>query len=260
VDFKGHFRTQDGSKCYPLTIIDAHSRFLIRCEVVNAPDGREVQRIFDSAFSQFGLPAAIRSDNGPPFASVGAGGLTKLSVWWLRLGIRVERIEPGKPQQNGRQERFHRTLKAETAKPPRATLSAQQRAFDLFRRQYNEERPHEALGQRPPSSAFALSPRHYPCPLLRFQLDAPWNQAARVDRDGFLRWGGKPLFISTALAHEDVELRYDPTLEQWHLVFGPLSIGWIRESPALSFAPTKGRMADQVEREVFERVSAMSSD
>ena len=94
VDFKGHFRTQDGNKCYPLTIIDAHSRFLIRCEVVDAPDGREVQRIFDSAFSEFGLPAAIRSDNGPPFASVGAGGLTKLSVWWLRLGIRVERIEP----------------------------------------------------------------------------------------------------------------------------------------------------------------------
>jgi hypothetical protein len=170
------------------------------------------------------------------------------------------RIEPGKPQQNGRQERFHRTLKAETAKPPRATLSAQQHAFDLFRRQYNDERPHEALGQRPPSSAFALSARRYPRPLMRFQIDAPWNQPARIDRDGFIRWGGKPLFISTALAHEDVELRYEPTLEQWHLLFGPLSIGWIRETPTLSFAPTKGRMVDQVEREISERVSAMSSD
>ena len=108
VDFKGHFRTRDGSKCYPLTIIDAHSRFLLRCEVLENPDGPAVQRVFDSAFSEFGLPAAIRSDNGPPFASVGAGGLTKLAVWWLRLGIRLERIEPGKPQQNGRQELFPR--------------------------------------------------------------------------------------------------------------------------------------------------------
>jgi putative transposase len=259
-DFKGNFRTQDGSKCHPLTIIDAYSRFLIRCEGVENPDGREVQRVFDSAFQEFGLPAAIRSDNGPPFASVGAGGLTKLSVWWLRLGIRLERIEPGKPQQNGRQERFHRTLKAETAKPPRAHQRAQQRAFDCFRREYNEERPHEALGQRPPSSAFALSPRRYPRPLVRFSLDAPWNDVVRVDRDGFVRWHDKRVFISSALAHEDIELRYEPDSEQWHVVFGPLSLGWIRETPTLSFFSTKGRMADQVERELFDKVSGMSSD
>ncbi len=165
VDFKEHFRTLDGRKCYPLTIIDAFSRFFLRCEGVEDPDGREVERIFDGAFQEFGLPAAIRSDNGPPFASVGAGGLTKLSVWWLRLGIRVERIEPGKPQQNGRLERLHRTLKAETTKPPRQHLRAQQRAFDVFRAQYNEERPHEALAQQTPASCFALSPRRYPRPL-----------------------------------------------------------------------------------------------
>jgi transposase InsO family protein len=259
-DFKGHFRTQDGTKCHPLTIIDAYSRFLIRCEGVESPDGREVQRVFDSAFQEFGLPAAIRSDNGPPFASVGAGGLTRLSVWWLRLGIRLERIEPGKPQQNGRQERFHRTLKAETAKPPRAHQRAQQRAFDCFRREYNDERPHEALGQRPPSSAFALSPRRYPRPLVRFGLDAPWSEALRVDRDGFVRWHDKRLFISSALAHEDIELRYQSDREQWHVVFGPLSLGWIRETPTLTFLSTKGRMADQVEREIFNKVSGMSPD
>lgn len=258
-DFKGNFRTQDGAKCHPLTIVDAYSRFLIRCEGVEAPDGREVQRVFDSAFQEFGLPAAIRSDNGPPFASVGAGGLTKLSVWWLRLGIRLERIEPGKPQQNGRQERFHRTLKAETATPPRAHLRAQQRAFDAFRREYNEERPHEALGQKPPSSVFALSPRSYPRPLMRFEPHA-WNQAARVDKDGCIRWNNKRLFISTALAHEDIELRYEPAVEKWHVVFGPLSLGWLRETPALTFIGTKGRMADQVEQEVTNKVSGMSPD
>lgn len=264
VDFKGHFRTQDGRTCYPLTIIDAYSRFLIRCEGVESPDGREVQRIFDSAFCEFGLPAAIRSDNGPPFASVGAGGLTPLSVWWLRLGIRVERIAPGKPQQNGRQERFHRTLKAETTTPPRAHLRAQQRVFDLFRKEYNQERPHEALGQKPPCTIFLLSARTYPRALVRFQPDDPWDQMLRVDKSGFIRWQNQPLFISTALAHEDIELRYDGDREQWHVVFGPLSIGWIREDPSLAFHPSKGRMADQVEREAANltspKVSGMSSD
>jgi hypothetical protein len=264
VDFKGHFRTQDGRTCYPLTIIDAYSRFLIRCEDVESPDGREVQRIFDSAFCEFGLPAAIRSDNGPPFASVGAGGLTPLSVWWLRLGIRLERIAPGKPQQNGRQERFHRTLKAETATPPRAHLRAQQRVFDLFRKEYNEERPHEALGQKTPCTIFLLSARTYPCALVRFQPDDPWDQMLRVDKSGFIRWENQPLFISSALAHEDIELRYDGDREQWHVVFGPLSIGWIREDPSLAFQPSKGRMADQVEREAAhlnsQKVSGMSPD
>ena len=260
VDFKGHFRTQDGRKCYPLTIIDAYSRFLVRCEGVEDPDGREVQRIFDSAFQEYGLPAAIRSDNGPPFASVGAGGLTQLSVWWIRLGIRVERIEPGKPQQNGRQERFHRTLKAETTKPPRCDLRNQQRAFDVFRKEYNEERPHEALGQRTPTTSFALSPRRYPRPLMVFVSDAPWDHAVRIDKDGCLRWRNKRIFISTALAHEDVELRYEESLQKWHVVFGPLSIGWLSETPAPSFRATKGRIADLVEREVAEREVAERTD
>ena len=264
VDFKGHFRTQDGLTCYPLTILDAHSRFLIRCEGVQDPDGREVQRIFDSAFSEFGLPAAIRSDNGPPFASTGAGGLTKLSVWWIRLGIRLERIEPGKPQQNGRQERFHRTLKAETTKPPRSSLRTQQRAFDEFRKIYNEERPHEALAQMPPLTAYALSARRYPRPLERFVADAPWNQVVRVDRDGFIRWNEQRLFISSALAHEDIELRYQENVEEWNVAFGPLSIGWLREVPTPNFRPTRGRMVDVVEREVApigaKKVSGMSPD
>jgi len=268
VDFKGHFKTLDGRVCYPLTIIDAHSRYLIRCEGIEDPNGREVQRIFDSAFLEFGLPATIRSDNGPPFASVGAGGLTKLSVWWLRLGIRVERITPGKPQENGRQERFHRTLKAETTKPPQSDLRAQQRAFDLFRKEYNDERPHEALGQKPPTTCFTFSPRRYPRPLVRFVTDAPWDYALRVDKTGFIRWNDNRLFVSTALAHEDVELRYDAANERWCVVFGPLAIGWLHETPTPTFRPTRGRIADVVEREFLrdwiekttENLSGMSSD
>jgi putative transposase len=262
VDFKGHFRTQDGLACYPLTVVDAYSRFLIRCECVEDPNGRAVQRIFDGAFSEFGLPAAIRSDNGPPFASVGAGGLTALSVWWLRLGVRVERIEPGKPQQNGRQERFHRTLKAETAAPPRANMRAQQRAFDLFRKIYNHERPHEALGQKPPATCFVLSARRYPRPLVRFATDAPWEHVQRVDKDGFIRWHNERLFVTRALAHEDVSIEYDGESEEWLVIFGPLCVGVLKETPRPTFRPTKGRMVDQIEQqsesEKPRKVSGMS--
>lgn len=244
VDFKGQFRTGDGVVCYPLTIIDAHSRMLLRCEAVREPGGDEVQRVFDSAFQEYGLPATIRSDNGPPFASTGAGGLTPLSVWWVRLGIRVERIRPGKPQENGRQERMHRTLKAETAQPPKANVRAQQRAFDEFRREYNEERPHEALGQRTPESQYAASARRYPRPLVRFSA-AAWDRPARVDARGCITWNRTRLFLSSALAHEDVELRCEPDRDYWDVVFGPLSVGKLHETSAgYRFEPSRGRMQD----------------
>ncbi len=215
-----------------------------------------MQQVFDSAFQEFGLPGAIRSDNGPPFATVGAGGLSKLSVWWLRLGIRLERITPGKPQENGRQERFHRTLKAETASPPKATLRAQQRSFDTFRREYNEDRPHESLEQRRPAEFYVRSPRRYPRPLLRFEAD-PWDHRARVDKNGFLTWDGQRIFVSTAVAHEDIQLRreHDNDDDGWDVVFGPLSLGSLKQRRrGLEFFPSKGRIDDQRE------VSGMSSD
>lgn len=244
VDFKGHFRTGDRVKVYPLTILDAHSRFLVRCEGLLEPDGRQVEHVFESAFTEFGLPSAMRSDNGPPFASVGAGGLTKLAVGWMRLGIRLERITPGKPQENGRQERFHRTLKAETARPPKAHLRAQQRSFDIFRRIYNEERPHEALGQETPSSVFTRSSRRYPRPLVKFEIE-PWVECLRVDRDGNIRWRDKRVFVSTALAHEDVRVDYDGELEHWVVAFGPMRVGTLKENgPRIEFLPTRGRLQD----------------
>jgi transposase InsO family protein len=172
-DFKGHFPVGDGLRCHPLTISDAMSRFLVRCDGVTSPDEPTVRPIFESAFREFGLPNAMRSDNGPPFASTALGRLSRLSVWWIRLGIRLERIEPGHPEQNGRHERMHRTLKQETASPPEVNLSRQQRSFDRFRHRYNDERPHEALGQVTPASVYAPSPRPFPNKLP--ELDYPTN-------------------------------------------------------------------------------------
>jgi putative transposase len=170
-DFKGWFRTADGERCDPLTISDAYSRFLITCRIV-APTTEGVQPRFTRAFREFGLPRAMRTDNGPPFASNGAGGPSRLSVEWVKLGIKLERIEPGAPQQNGRHERIHRTLKEQTARSPAATAQEQQRRFDRFRVHYNHERPHEALGQATPASCYTASARPYPD-----HIKEPWYNA-----------------------------------------------------------------------------------
>jgi transposase InsO family protein len=161
-DFKGWFRTQDGTRIDPLTISDAHSRYLLRCQAVRKTDSPHVQAIFEAAFREYGMPEAIRSDNGAPFASRAMAGLSRLSVWWMKLGIVPERIAPAHPEQNGRHERLHRTLKQETASPPEANRRRQQQAFDRFRQEYNEERPHEALAMQTPSALYLPSPRWYP--------------------------------------------------------------------------------------------------
>ena len=162
IDLKGWFRTGDGMRIDPLTAQDAMSRYLLVCDGLDRPTGPEVKRSLERAFREYGLPRVIRTDNGPPFASVGLGSLTPLSAWWVKLGIVPERIEPGHPEQNGRLERLHRTLKAETATPPKANRRRQRRALIHFRHSYNVERPHEALGQRPPSLLYTPSFRSYP--------------------------------------------------------------------------------------------------
>ena len=225
VDFKGWFRTGDGSKCSPLTLTDAYSRYLLRCQSLGESTGHLlVQPIMISAFRENGMPWAIRSDNGPPFATCTLGGLSKLSVWWLRLGIKVERIEPGKPQQNGRHERFHRTLEQHTAAPPAGTLAAQQRRFEQFRCEYNEHRPHEALGQDTPSEHYEPSSREYPT-----RLPAPrefpddW-QKRRVRPGGRMKWDGREVNITRALNDEYVGL--EPRGDgQWAVWFQDLELG-----------------------------------
>jgi putative transposase len=228
IDFKGKFQTRDGVWCHVLTLEDAYSRFLLRAEALVDPTGDNVERILDGAFQEFGLPDAIRSDNGPPFASTGAGGLTQLSVWWLKLGLRLERIEPGKPQQNGRLERFHRTLE-EVVSSPAASVPAQQRPLDYWRRDYNEVRPHEALGMRVPADAYQHSKRSYPCKLVDSRDTAMEPSLVyRLDKQGRLKWLGRKILITSALAYEYVIV--DRAVDSWtHLVvmFGGVRLGTI---------------------------------
>jgi putative transposase len=252
VDFKGKFRTQDGLWCHVLTLTDAFSRYLLRCEAVLDPDGREVERVFDSAFLEFGIPEAIRSDNGPPFASTGAGGLTRLSVWWLKLGMRLERIEPGKPQQNGRHERMHLTMEEVVAKPS-ANLRAQQRALDFWRREYNEERPHEALGQKTPASRYETSPRRYPR-TLKGPEHNPCDEIYVVDKSGFIRWKRQSIFISTALRHESVELQFDGEKNLWAVTYGAIFLGHLDDERLEHglIRPPRRRKADRTLAQLVE--------
>ena len=222
-DFKGWFRTGDGSRCDPLTISDAHSRKLLRCQVVKDTGFETTRGLFEATFRQYGLPLAIRTDNGTPFAGRGIGGLSRLSVWWIRLGIVPERIEPGKPQQNGRHERMHRTLKAETAKPPARTLRAQQRAFDRFREEFNHVRPHEALEMATPASVYEYSPRPYPERL--GPVEYPAGLTVRiVQKRGEFYWHRHSVFLGEAFVREHVGLepldgRY------WTVYFGERVLG-----------------------------------
>ena len=161
-DFKGQFKTRDGEYCFPLTVSDGYSRYLVSCRALQDTSTKGAQPVFERAFREYGLPWRLRTDNGSPFASMGLARLSKLSVWLIKIGIQLERIQPGHPEQNGRHERMHRTLKKETVLPPAENLELQQRRFDRFRKEYNEERPHEALGLKPPGSVYESSPRPYP--------------------------------------------------------------------------------------------------
>jgi transposase InsO family protein len=222
IDFKGDFRLGNGHKCIPLTLEDSYSRMALRAEGLSRGNEKTVRPILESVFDQYGLPKAIRSDNGPPFATTAPAGLSRLSIWWLKLGIRPERIEPGKPQQNGRIERFHRTLLDEAITPPAAAMTSQQNAFDRFRAQYNEIRPHEALGQRPPVEFYECSKRRYPCPLKTFDYDD--GELRKVRRDGTIKWLGRCPYISETLRGEIVCLSpVEP--DMWLVRFGPLRLG-----------------------------------
>jgi transposase InsO family protein len=223
-DFKGHFRVGDGRRCDPLTITDAFSRFLLCCDGLNEPTTEGAQPLFEATFRKYGLPRAIRTDNGAPFATRAPGGLSRLSVWWVKLGIRLERIEPGKPQQNGRHERMHRTLKAETTRPPANNLTLQQRRFDHFQREYNQDRPHQALGGQPPASLYVPSGRPYPERLPTVEYPG-YFEVRMVRHDGTIKWRGTNLFVSNALIGEQVGLE-ETDDDRWLMRFShiPLAI------------------------------------
>jgi putative transposase len=220
-DFKGEFRTGDRRYCYPLTVRDGFSRFVLRCDGLLARTLADTQRRFTRAFAQYGLPDRIRSDNGSPFAGTGLGRLSRLAIWWMRLGIVPERIAPGHPEQNGSHEQFHAVLKAETARPPAPTLRAQQRRFDRFCAEYNHERPHESLDDQTPATQYTPSTRVLPTTLPA--VEYPGHMEIRcVSSSGCISWR-HPVFLTETLAGESVGFEeVDDGL--WTLYFGTVAL------------------------------------
>ncbi len=228
-DFKGHFRTRDGRYCYPLTVADQHTRYLLACHGLRSTKGVGVRPVFERLFREYGLPRAIRSDNGAPFATAGLHGLSQLNVWWLRLGIQHQRILPAHPQQNGAHERMHKTLKRDALQPPRAHIAAQQRAFNTFRRLFNEERPHQALHGRPPAALYRPSPRPYTGRLPPLEYPGHFI-VKRVTRAGtiFFSRKRKLVFLAKALQHQPVGLE-EIADGVWSLHFAHVRLGHLDE-------------------------------
>jgi transposase InsO family protein len=249
-DYKGEFKTTDGRYCYPLTVTDGYSRFLLACQGRSSTAHEGAKPVFRRLFREYGLPQVIRTDNGVPFATTALGRLSRLSVWWVRLGIYPELIEPGHPEQNGRHERMHRTLKQHTARPPASTGRAQQRRFDRFRREYNTERPHEALNQLTPESLYERSRR--PLPRRLPELAYPAHFEVRlVSRNGGIRWSGDWINVSHVLGEEYVGLE-EVGDGIWDVYFGPLRLGQMDERTR--------KIEDALGRRARKRVLPMSPD
>jgi putative transposase len=238
-DFKGEFRTGDHRYCYPLTLRDGFSRYVLRCDALLTKASDTTRRRFERAFVDYGLPNRIRSDNGGPFAATGITRLSYLSVWWIRLGIVPERIALGHPEQNGSHEQFHRVLKAETTRPPAPNCAAQQQRFRRFCAEYNDLRPHEALNDQPPASCYTASPRPLPCRLP--PLEYPGHlEIRRVSGAGSVSWQGQPLYLTEVLLGQDVGFEeVDDGI--WLLYLGSIRLARFdertRQITALSYAP-----------------------
>jgi transposase InsO family protein len=237
-DFKGKFRVER-RYCHPLTLSDAHSRYLLRCEPLDGERIVAAKKVFESAFREFGLPLRMRSDNGTPFASTGIGGLSALSVWWIKLGILPERIEVGHPEQNGRHERMHRTLKAETASPPASDWEAQRSALAGWRREFNEVRPHEALSMKTPASCYQASTRLFPEVLSDPEYPAHF-EVRRVYGNGAFHHGAVNPVVGAVLNRECVGM--EPVQDGiWHLWFGPVFLGRLTELSRTKYHLEKSR-------------------
>jgi len=237
IDFKGWFCCGDGTRCDPLTVSDAASRFLLCCHAMERTTTPFVMAKLSKVFREYGIPARMRSDNGTPFASTGFGGLSKLSVWWIRLGILPERLEPGEPQQNGRHERMHRTMKQETANPAAEDRQKQQKRFDEFKRVYNFERPHEALSGDCPADHYTASLKPFPERLLELEHPSGFEMR-KADESGKFRWKQARCRLGEALAHEvvGIEAVDDGMQRIW---FGPVWLGLLDERKGYRQAATK---------------------
>ena len=222
-DFKGQFRMGDGRYSYPLTVTDNYSRYLLQCQSLPGTLYEQTKAVFTKIFREYGMPRRIRTDNGVPFASSTLGRLSRLSVWWIRLGVMPELIEPGKPQQNGKHERMHKTLKDETTKPPGANARAQQRKFNVFRREYNEDRPHEGLDMTPPAHWYTPSPRAMPNKLLTPEYPDRY-EVRLVSGNGGIRWHKNWVNVSSVLTGQYVGLE-EVGDGIWDVHYGPMMIG-----------------------------------
>lgn len=223
MDYKGWFLVGDGTRCDPLTVNDVFSRASLVCRALVSPKTADVQFHLEASFRAFGMPSFMLSDGGPPFGSTGLGRLSRLGVWLVRVGVVPVLIEPGRPDQNGRHERFHETLKAETASPPSSSIRAQQTSFDCFQQVYNVERPHEALGMQTPAEVYSLSPRHFPDKLPEHSYPDGFEHR-RVRSDGGIKWGGSQLFVGEAFGGEVIGIEaFEDGL--WHVHLGPLRLG-----------------------------------
>ncbi len=226
-DYKGQFKTGDNKLCYPLTISDNYSRYLLACAALEHPTYEATKPIFEVVFKKYGIPAAIRTDNGAPFASTGLGGLSLLSVWFIKLGIKPERIKSGHPEENGRHERMHKTLKAATAKPPKDNIKAQQKAFNAFKHEYDEERPHEALSMQTPADCYKPSLRAYHPKLVAISYRGNCH-VRQVRHNGEIKWKGERVYVSQSLCGEPVALRQKEK-HTWEVYFSTYLLGILDE-------------------------------
>ncbi len=225
-DFKGDFKTRDGWRCYPLTIQDGFSRYLLACQGLPGTRFLDTKRVFTRVFREFGLPERIRTDNGVPFSSaLSLARLSQLSVWWIRLGILPDLIEPASPHQNGRHERMHRDLKAETTIPAAGNRSAQQRRFNEFRSYFNLVRPHEAHDQATPASVYEPAPRPFPSKIPPLEYP-PHFEIRKVSTNGGIRWHSRWINVSQLLGGLFIGLE-EISPDIWAVFFGPLRLGWL---------------------------------
>lgn len=233
-DFKGDFRLGDGRRCYPLTITDNYSRYVLQCRGLSRTTTEAVKPWFEWVFREYGLPKTVRTDNGPPFASMAVGGISQLSKWWIRLGIRPERIRPASPSENGRHERMHRSLKAAAITPAAPSLGAQQRRFDAFVHEFNWQRSHEALDRCTPATVHQPSPRAFPAKLPEVHYDSTVT-VRRVRHNGEFKWRGRLIYLSEVLAQEPIAL-LPVDNQRWEIRYSFHLLGTLDE-PTLTVSP-----------------------
>lgn len=236
VDYKGWFMLGEGERCDPLTVSDLHSRYLMKATAMPDMTVRWTQREFRSVFKRYGLPEIIRVDNGAPFASMGPAGLSRLSVWWIGLGIEVQFSRPGCPQDNGCHERMHRTMKAECCRPASANRQAQQQRFDRWRRVCNEERPHEALGMRTPGQVYQPSARRLDERIKPALYDAG-VETKRVNKAGFISLNGNNCFVGESLIGVDVAIEQSPESGLLGVRYANVKLGWLERTPNARLRP-----------------------